>query len=114
MHAEDHRQPRCLRARSAEEAPAQGAEAAQRAGQSAPRAGAGRVRVRRRCRAAPSVDRASNGRADRPRGQRRTAAGAGRVVTVTLDTNILLYASDESSPFHGSAIELLERLATGP
>jgi toxin-antitoxin system PIN domain toxin len=35
-------------------------------------------------------------------------------VTVTLDTNILLYASDESSPFHRSAIELLETLATGP
>ena len=35
-------------------------------------------------------------------------------MTVTLDTNILLYASDESSQFHGSAIELLEMLAAGP
>jgi toxin-antitoxin system PIN domain toxin len=35
-------------------------------------------------------------------------------VTVTLDTNVLLYASDESSSFHGPAIELLETLAAGP
>ena len=35
-------------------------------------------------------------------------------MTVTLDTNVLLYASDESSSFHGPAIELLETLAVGP
>jgi toxin-antitoxin system PIN domain toxin len=35
-------------------------------------------------------------------------------VTATLDTNVLLYASDESSSFHGPAIELLETLAAGP
>jgi toxin-antitoxin system PIN domain toxin len=35
-------------------------------------------------------------------------------VTVTLDTNVLLYASDESSSFHGRASELLGTLAAGP
>ena len=35
-------------------------------------------------------------------------------MTATLDTNILLYASDESSSFYGPAIELLETLAAGP
>jgi uncharacterized protein len=35
-------------------------------------------------------------------------------VTTTLDTNVLVYASDESSSFHDRAIELLEALATGP
>jgi toxin-antitoxin system PIN domain toxin len=35
-------------------------------------------------------------------------------VTATLDTNVLLYASDESCPFHGPAIDLLETLAAGP
>lgn len=35
-------------------------------------------------------------------------------MTVTLDTNVLLYASDESSGFHAPAIELLESLAKGP
>ena len=32
----------------------------------------------------------------------------------TLDVNVLLYASDDSSPFHDRAHELLERLARGP
>lgn len=31
-----------------------------------------------------------------------------------VDVNVLLYASDESSPFHGKALELLDRLARGP
>lgn len=31
-----------------------------------------------------------------------------------VDVNVLLYASDESSPFHGKAFELLDRLARGP
>lgn len=35
-------------------------------------------------------------------------------MSATLDTNILLYASDESSSFHEAAIELLGSLATGP
>jgi uncharacterized protein len=35
-------------------------------------------------------------------------------VTTTLDTNVLLYASDESSSFHGPALDLLETLAAGP
>ena len=35
-------------------------------------------------------------------------------MTATLDTNVLIYASDESSSFHDRAIELLEALATGP
>ena len=35
-------------------------------------------------------------------------------MTATLDTNVLIYASDESSSFHDGAIELLEALATGP
>jgi toxin-antitoxin system PIN domain toxin len=35
-------------------------------------------------------------------------------VTATLDTNVLIYASDESSSFHDRAIDLLEALATGP
>jgi toxin-antitoxin system PIN domain toxin len=35
-------------------------------------------------------------------------------VTAALDTNILLYASDESSSFHVGAVELLETLAAGP
>lgn len=32
----------------------------------------------------------------------------------TLDANLLLYASDESSPFHARAIAFLEQLARGP
>jgi uncharacterized protein len=35
-------------------------------------------------------------------------------VSFTLDTNILLYASDESSPFHNQARELVENVAAGP
>ena len=35
-------------------------------------------------------------------------------MTATLDTNVLIYASDESSSFHVRALELLETLATGP
>ena len=35
-------------------------------------------------------------------------------MTATLDTNVLIYASDESSSFHGRAIDLLEELASGP
>ena len=31
-----------------------------------------------------------------------------------VDVNVLLYASDESSPFHGKALELLDGLARGP
>lgn len=32
----------------------------------------------------------------------------------TLDANVLLYASDGSSPFHARAVELVERIARGP
>jgi toxin-antitoxin system PIN domain toxin len=32
----------------------------------------------------------------------------------TLDANVLLYASDGSSPFQARAVELLERIARGP
>lgn len=32
----------------------------------------------------------------------------------TLDVNVLLYASDESSAFHARAVELVRRLAEGP
>jgi toxin-antitoxin system PIN domain toxin len=32
----------------------------------------------------------------------------------TLDTNVLLYASDADSPFHPAALTLLNRLARGP
>ncbi len=32
----------------------------------------------------------------------------------TIDVNVLLYASDESSSFHAQALDLLERLARGP
>jgi len=32
----------------------------------------------------------------------------------TIDLNLLLYASDESSPFHAKATELMQRLAEGP
>jgi toxin-antitoxin system PIN domain toxin len=35
-------------------------------------------------------------------------------VSVTVDANVLLYASDEQSPRHEPARELLERLAAGP
>lgn len=31
-----------------------------------------------------------------------------------IDVNLLLYSSDESSPFHSRAIALVERLAAGP
>lgn len=33
---------------------------------------------------------------------------------MTLDVNLLLYSSDESSPFHAKATDLLARLAEGP
>lgn len=35
-------------------------------------------------------------------------------MSATLDTNILLYASDRSSPFHGRALDFLGRVARGP
>lgn len=35
-------------------------------------------------------------------------------MSVTIDANVLLYASDESSPRHASAAELVGRLAKGP
>jgi len=35
-------------------------------------------------------------------------------MSATIDVNILLYASDESSSFHAKAAELLERLRRGP
>ena len=35
-------------------------------------------------------------------------------MTATLDTNVLLYASDESSSFHDRAIGLLQTIAAGP
>jgi len=35
-------------------------------------------------------------------------------MSATVDVNVLLYASDESSSFHSKAAELLEQLARGP
>jgi toxin-antitoxin system PIN domain toxin len=35
-------------------------------------------------------------------------------MSVTLDANVLLYASDEASPFHERARTLLQELAAGP
>jgi toxin-antitoxin system PIN domain toxin len=35
-------------------------------------------------------------------------------MSTTVDVNVLLYASDESSIFHAKAAELLERLSRGP
>ncbi len=35
-------------------------------------------------------------------------------MSYTLDANVLLYASDESSPLQGRAFEVLERVARGP
>jgi len=35
-------------------------------------------------------------------------------MSATLDANVLLYASDETSPFHARALGFLERLARGP
>lgn len=35
-------------------------------------------------------------------------------MSATIDVNVLLYASNESSPFHAKARELVERLARGP
>jgi toxin-antitoxin system PIN domain toxin len=35
-------------------------------------------------------------------------------VSATVDVNVLLYASDESSSFHPNAAELLKRLSQGP
>jgi len=35
-------------------------------------------------------------------------------MSVTLDANLLLYASDEASSFHGRARSLLDELAAGP
>ena len=35
-------------------------------------------------------------------------------MSATLDANLLLYASDESSPFHTRAIDFLNELASGP
>ena len=32
----------------------------------------------------------------------------------TLDANLLLYASDEASPFHARAVTFLEQVARGP
>ena len=35
-------------------------------------------------------------------------------MSATIDANVLLYASDESSPFHARSIGFLEELARGP
>ncbi|MGI8886964.1 MAG: TA system VapC family ribonuclease toxin [Gaiellaceae bacterium] len=35
-------------------------------------------------------------------------------MSVTVDANVLLYASDEASPFHRQALELVAELARGP
>jgi hypothetical protein len=35
-------------------------------------------------------------------------------MSLTLDANVLLYASDEASPLHDPALEVLERVARGP
>lgn len=35
-------------------------------------------------------------------------------MSVTVDANLLVYASNEAAPVHGRARELLERLAAGP
>lgn len=35
-------------------------------------------------------------------------------MSYTVDANVLLYASDESSPWHGAARAVVERLARGP
>ncbi len=35
-------------------------------------------------------------------------------MSATIDVNVLLYSSDESSDFQGKAIQLVERLARGP
>ena len=35
-------------------------------------------------------------------------------MSFTVDANVLLYASDESSPWHGAARAVVERLARGP
>ena len=35
-------------------------------------------------------------------------------MSATLDTNVLVYASDASSPFHRQAIELVSTVAAGP
>lgn len=35
-------------------------------------------------------------------------------MSYTLDANVLLYASDNASPLHGPAFEVLERVARGP
>ena len=41
-------------------------------------------------------------------------AGSWRSMSLTVDVNVLLYASDESSAFHAKARGLIERLAQGP
>jgi toxin-antitoxin system PIN domain toxin len=35
-------------------------------------------------------------------------------MSATVDVNVLLYASDETSPFHSTAVSLIERLVRGP
>ena len=35
-------------------------------------------------------------------------------MSLTVDVNVLVYASDESSAFHAKALDLVERLARGP
>jgi uncharacterized protein len=35
-------------------------------------------------------------------------------VSVTVDANVLVYASNEADPLHGQALELVQRLSAGP
>jgi toxin-antitoxin system PIN domain toxin len=35
-------------------------------------------------------------------------------MSYTVDANVLLYASDEQSPFHAAAVAFIQRVATGP
>ena len=51
------------------------------------------------------------GQSRRPRGR---ASRHRQAVSYTIDANVLLYASDESSPVHGKARAIVQRLADGP
>lgn len=60
------------------------------------------------------MERPGSRSARRPRGQGGASTSVSRHLSATLDTNILIYASDQGSDRYGRARELVENFAAGP
>src|SRR5918996_6514201 len=111
MHDEDHDRYRRGGAAGAEAPPAEGG---QDPGTARLRAPGGKPLSREQAGRRRPLEREADGRSGRPQGQGGGPPSPRGPVTFTLDINLLLYASDASSPFHPTARAFLDRLAEGP